>query len=187
MTGDGRETAPAEKEELLRMSRISLILDSYDDIFSDFDPRPYSQRLLSDDFLSEARKEVKEKKTGEIELDFLIPSDKRSEEDERVIKKRLHEYFRKHYKSLQEEMSRIRRNSLIAIVLGMCLMVAATYVSTYGAGDFTYNLLLVLLEPGGWFITWYALDQLFYNARQKKADLEFHKKMSRCEINFTAY
>ena len=42
-----------ETEKLLQQSEISLLLDSYDDIFSDFDPRPYNQRALSQDFLAE--------------------------------------------------------------------------------------------------------------------------------------
>ena len=35
---------------------VSLWLDNYDNIFSDFDPRSYAHRELSDDFLIEAKK-----------------------------------------------------------------------------------------------------------------------------------
>ena len=41
---------------------IPLVLDSYDDIFSDFDPRPYSERAMSGDFLLECKKASAEKK-----------------------------------------------------------------------------------------------------------------------------
>lgn len=71
-----------EKEKLLKLSEICLILDTYDDIFSDFDPRPYDERGLSDDFLSEARKAVKKKPSETIELKFLIPANKRNLSDE---------------------------------------------------------------------------------------------------------
>lgn len=37
---------------------ISLWIDSYDDIFSDFDPRHFSLRNISDDFLYEVKKGV---------------------------------------------------------------------------------------------------------------------------------
>ncbi|MBI2151367.1 hypothetical protein HYU21_01420, partial [Candidatus Woesearchaeota archaeon] len=44
-----------KKEERIefevREGNISLVLDSYDDIFSDFDPRDYSEKALSEDFL----------------------------------------------------------------------------------------------------------------------------------------
>ena len=50
-----KEMSDEEKQKILEMSEISLILDTYDDMFSSFDPRPYSQRALSEDFLSEAK------------------------------------------------------------------------------------------------------------------------------------
>ena len=69
---DTRENEEMHKKKLLQLSEISLIIDTYDDIFSDFDPRPYSQRALSDDFLLEARKASKDKVSGTFELNFLV-------------------------------------------------------------------------------------------------------------------
>jgi len=60
----------------LREGNISLILDSYDDIFSDFDPGDYSERALSDDFLSECKKAAVNKEER-LELRFLVPKTKR--------------------------------------------------------------------------------------------------------------
>ncbi len=75
-----------KKETLLKASEISIILDTYDDIFSDFDPRPYSERALSDDFLIEANKASRDKASGQIELIFLIPQKMRNIESENLIK-----------------------------------------------------------------------------------------------------
>ena len=60
------------EQKILHLSEISILLDNYDDIFSDFDPRPYSERSLSDDLLNEARKASRDKNTGRLELRFLI-------------------------------------------------------------------------------------------------------------------
>ena len=76
-----------EKRQLLQLSEVSLWVDNYDEFFSDFDPRPYSQRTLSDDFLHEAKKAVREKASGKVELTLLIPKNKRAKEIENVIKK----------------------------------------------------------------------------------------------------
>ena len=81
-----------EKQELLQKSEVSLWIDHYDDIFSDFDPRPYSQRGLSDDFLIEAKKFIKEKASGSFELIFLVPELMRKPESEGIIKKRLNDF-----------------------------------------------------------------------------------------------
>jgi hypothetical protein len=108
-------------------------------------------------------------------------------EAEATIKRRLHEHFKKHYDMLREDAGATRRKSIFAIFLGMAMMIIATYISTKKSGNFLYNLLIIILEPGGWFITWFALDQLFYAGRQQKQDLEFYKKMSKCEIDFLPY
>jgi len=109
------EKLDLEKEErtpdelIIREGNISMILDSYDDIFSDFDPRPYEQKALSDDFLVECKKAAEDKKT-EVELRMLIPQTKRNPEAESKIKKRLRNHFQSHYKQKQEEKDKKKRN-----------------------------------------------------------------------------
>src|SRR5882724_5480335 len=79
--------------ELLGKAELSVWLDVYDDIFSDFDPRPLQERTLSDDFINEARKMSKEKPDGKIELKMLMPKALRHHETEKIIIKNLHEHF----------------------------------------------------------------------------------------------
>src|SRR3989338_1417499 len=85
-----------ETQKILQMSEISLWLDNYDDIFSDFDPRPYSLRSLSDDFLFEAKKASRDKDANRLELRFLISQEHRDSKVEATVKKRLRDHFSKH-------------------------------------------------------------------------------------------
>ena len=87
------DNSKVDKKKLLRISELSIWLDEYDDIFSDFDSRPIDERSLSDDFLAEVRKMVREKPSGAISLKLLIPADKRKKELETVAIKNLHTYF----------------------------------------------------------------------------------------------
>lgn len=179
----------AEKHKLLSMSEIGLWLDTYDDIFSDFDPRPYSERALSDDFLFEAKKASKEKTSGKLELIFLIPAHLRRQEDEELIKKRLHEHFRKHYKMLEKELRHMRRNNEASIVLGVMIMLTATYLELIRQThqDLILSFISVILEPAGWFFTWVGLERLLYGNTEKKNDLKFYEKMTKCDIVFLPY
>lgn len=182
------EQIPHEaRQHLLKLSEVSIWLDTYDDIFSDFDPRPYSQRSLSDDFLAEVKKATREKTSGRIELRFLIPQDKRNLNDEAVIRRRLHEYFKKQYFKIEREVKKTRNRSILGVFAGFILMASASYISTVAERDLFYNMLRVLIEPGGWFITWFSLDQLFYSSSQKKQELNFYQKMSKAEIAFISY
>jgi hypothetical protein len=179
--------AEVQKHKLLALSEVSLWLDTYDDIFSDFDPRPYSERAMSDDFLAESKKAVREKESGTIDLKFLIPAAKRDSKLEDVIKKRLHEHFRKQYHRLKDETRSIKTTGSLMMSLGMVMMVAATYMRSIQIEGFLYYLALVFLEPGGWFTTWYGLDHIFYHAGEMKPELDFYQKMSHCEIHFLVY
>ena len=179
-----QESSDNERMRLMQLSEISLWLDTYDDIFSDFDPRPYSERALSDDFLSEAKKASKEKTSGRIELRFIVPEEQRDNDLEVIIRKRLHEHFRKHAVRLEDEAKMLQRRGVVTAASGFVLMMMASYVSWRKSDSFIYSMLMTVLEPSGWFITWFGLDQLFYTSNQKKPDLEFYRKMAKCDIEF---
>lgn len=178
------EFTQEEKELMLEMSEMSILIHDYDFIFSDFDPRPYHHKMISDDFLIAAKKASYMKTEDGLELKFIIPKEKRDKTFEETVKKRLHEHFKKHFKMLEDEINQIRQNGIMVVLLGFFLMVAAAYLYTIESKDFLLNLVIVILEPAGWFSTWFGLDQIFYNAVSKNEDYKFYKKMSKIKINF---
>ncbi|MEK6886363.1 MAG: hypothetical protein AABW88_00875 [Nanoarchaeota archaeon] len=176
-----------EQTALIKKSEISLSLDTYDDIFSDFDPRPFSQRALSDDFLLEAKKASRDKTTG-IELNFIIPKTVRKSSEELLIKKRLKEHFKRHYAIERTEVRNIRKFGGRLTSIGIVLMFLATFILfKFSQKDFLMTFLVVLLEPAGWFTFWEGLNQMVFEPRKHKEDLEFYRKMSSCEVNFFEY
>jgi len=174
------------KQKLLEASEISLILDTYDDIFSDFDPRPYSQRALSDDFLIEAKRASREKIIG-MELKFLIPREKRNTETENIIKKRLHEHFKKHHDIVEDEVKKIFRTGIILVIIGVILMSGAAFIKQFLGNEFLWTILFIIAEPAGWFTVWTGFDRILDSAKSKRQDFEFYRKMSKAEISFNSY
>ena len=177
-------------KKVLELSKISLWLDEYNDLFSDFDPRPYSEKALSDDFLSELKRATVDTTKGKIELNLLIPQNKRSFNEEKVIKKRLREHFKKHENSLKQEVKEIKNTGLKFALAGVIIMIAATYISVVAENkisSFLYHLIIVLLEPAGWFTFWEGLYQIFFAHKEKQPNLEFYKKMTVCDIYFHSY
>lgn len=173
--------------EVLKQGNISLILDNYDDIFSDFDPRPYSEKALSDDFLAECRKATHDKTDDGLglELRFLVPKRKRDTVSENHIKNRLKNHFQKHYIEKQKEMKGLQKGGLLWFIFGGILIFIATLLYNYKG--LIYNFLIVVLEPAGWFTMWSGLDRMFIYRSQKQPDLDFYKKMSNARIYFFSY
>lgn len=177
-----------KKEEQMRQGNVSLILNSYNDIFSDFDPRNYSQRTLSDDFLQECKRAVRDKTyTGEgFDLRLLVPKHKRNINDEIKIKIRLKNHFLKHYLEKKKEIKSLRFEGLIWFAIGMTFSLMAAFIYQLREG-FIFHLFFVMLEPAGWFTMWSGLDKIFINPRDKMPDVRFDKKMHSANIMFIDY
>lgn len=171
-------------KQLMMLRDISIWLDNYDDIFSDFDPRPYSERLLSDDFLIEVRKVCREKEELINELKLLIPAGKRNSNTEIGITKKLHTHFKKSHHQYEEQYKSLWRKGVLFAFIGMVMMLGASYISALQSDVFLMHLLLVIFEPSGWFLIWSGLDIVFYTSKQSKKELDFYSKLSKSKITF---
>lgn len=189
--GEDSEKSEMNEEEMLKQTllskaQISILLNGYEDIFSSFDPRPYTHRALSDDFLIESKKATMDKQ-GALELSFLIPKAKRNFEHELVIKKRLRDHFGKHAVMISNEISRIKRRGILMAFLGVIFILIASFLYSKSSESWFIHFLIVILEPAGWFTAWTGLDEIYYTTRQKKPDLEFYQKMTKVDITFHTY
>jgi hypothetical protein len=174
-------------ESTLMETNISLVVKSYGEMFSDFDARDYEKKSLSVDFLGECKRAARDKE-NKLELRLMIPREKRNTKYEMVIKNRLKEHFQRHRDLLEKERKKIFNQGLFFIAFGVLFMVVAAYILYYYAThSFVKELLVVLLEPGGWFLFWQVLDLIIFKSKEVSPDLEFYRKMSNSEIIFLDY
>jgi hypothetical protein len=172
-----------KKEENYNSKKdIPLVLDSYNDLFSNFDPRPYSQRALSKDFLLECQKASIDK-TREIELKFLINKKERNFKEEELITKRIKEHFNKHFLEKKKELFRMRLIGFIWFLLGCFLIVLTTFLDLQNQ-SFTIKILVAIAHPGGWFFLWEGLGKIIIHSKEKKEEHLFNKKMNKIKISF---
>lgn len=177
-----------EKESLAaaKASSINLALDEYDDLFSDFDPRPVSQRALSEDFLYELKRASLAKDENNLSLLFILPKEKRFAGQEPLIRDRLKEHFKRHRRQLQEKLKKEKILGLKMIALGVVFMFIATYFLSSTEKNIWTTFLVVLLEPAGWFTFWEGLDLIVFQAKETTPDLEFYRKMTGAKISFAS-
>ncbi len=173
-----------EKEVEVKEKNIGLILESYQDLFSDFDPRDFSQKAISDDFLIECRRATRDKEET-FELNILLPNEKRNFRDELKIKKRLKLHFQKHFHEKEKEINSIKKEGIIWFFVGALIMFGATFL--YETEKFILKFLFIISEPAGWFLFWEGLDKIFIDAKEKKSEFLFYKKMASVQINFKDY
>ena len=163
---------------------ISIWIDEYDDLFSDFDPRPYPERNISDDFLVEVRKVCDESKFMIGEIKLLVPEKVRNAEVEEIIKKRLHSFFRKSSAQCQLEVKRERIKGMLFTIAGFSAMIGASYLSYLKFEGPFMQIPIIILEPAGWFMVWTGLEGLIHARRQRNSELDFYLKVVKSKIQF---
>jgi hypothetical protein len=159
---------------------ISLRLDQYDDIFSDFDMRPYSERALSSDFLDEIRRASSDKSDGAIELMLYVRQTDRNPTVEPVITERLMAHFKRHHLLEKKKKKSILTKGFSMVLLGVLCMIVATHVLLQDSHE-SASILAMFLEPVALFLLWEGMDQIIFTSKSIEPELSFYKKMSHVE------
>lgn len=174
-----------ENKTFSNYETVNIWLDSLDELFSDFDPRTYSKRTVSDDFIAQIRKVIADRKGENLILQLQLPEKTRNKQDETIIAKRLQFHFKKKYEELLKEKKNGIRNAIILTLSGIALMIISSYINYFEVEKYRFHLLLVIFEPGGWFCLWTGLDRLIDYAGKRKKELNFYSKMFNTPIQFS--
>ncbi len=178
-------TAKEEAEKFLNDPEINIWIDKYDDVFAEYDSRPFAQRALSDDFLKGVRKMISEKPIGAIELKFNVLGDERNPDSEVVIINKLNQHFKNIAQLLKEEEKQTLHKGYMLMLAGFALMIFLVFLGNLAAKAAYISGISSMLEPVGWFMTWTGLDNVFQNSRKNKSALDFHSRMAYAEITFS--
>ena len=175
-----------EVSALMNEPEISIWIDKYDDVFSEFDSRPFSERALSDDFLREVRKMTSEKPTSDIRLKFHVLSDQRDGDSENIILNNLNKHFHHIADELKNERKEAMRKGYMLLGLGSALILFLFCITTMPVKAAYLSGLNLMLEPVGWFMTWTGLDHVFQISKKSKSALDFNSKMALAKITFSS-
>ena len=173
------------KNSIPQLAKINILLSSYNHIFSDFDPNPYAERTLSQDFITQTQNISKNKIGTNVLVTLLLPANRRNEKEEKVIIERLYLYFRTIQLQLVADVKTIKKRGGLLALVGTITMIAASYMSFIKPEKYAAHLLIVLFEPAGWFLLWRGLDHLVSTSKETKEELNFYSKMIKSEIIFS--
>ncbi len=159
-------------------------IDSYDNLFSDFDSRHYAQRQISSDFFDEARKIIQEINPEKFALNLIIPQKKRNHRLEKIIIHRLHTIFKNYLHKEKKAYLEFIHRGILVVSIGIVAMTTAAIIDYFQIINFYTTMLTTFLEPGGWYCTWFGLDSIFYSGTQKRREIHFYQKLATAEILF---
>ena len=172
-------------EHIKDIQEITIAIDSWDDIFSDFDPSPLEQRILSEDFLAELKKRYRETTRGNYLITIYAPMTLKDEASERIVIKRLKQYFKFQHLSIQKEIGQSMKKGAFFFVTGVVFLSALTMLAFYKMlSALTLELLGILLMPLGWFGVWEGISRMIDPAPLLKQDLELFGKLTKATFKF---
>jgi len=166
------------------MGEISFWLDVYDDIFSDFDPRSYHKRRLSEDFLDEIKAAFKYHKNHTEGLVLLLPRERRKEEIEEGIINQVKTQLQLRLDNAARKEKKMLRRGLALLVSGVLIMYIDSLITVKGYNGQLMVMLRIVMEPGSWFMMWTGLDALFYDYREARMETAFYKKIIALKMRF---
>ncbi len=174
-----------ELKTIVEIRDISIVIDTYDDIFSDFDPRPYSQRALSDDFLKEIRARYRENRIGGVEVHFIMPEKLRDLKVETMVKKRIREHFAYEIKTLGEGLGKLRQRGMIYTLVGACLLgVQAGLEIIMGLTMPQTQFLSIFFVPAGWYGMFNGIEKLIETPYDMATNLRIAIKFEKADYIF---
>lgn len=163
---------------------LSLWLDDYDDIYSDFDSRNYLKRRISSDFIEELRAALKNKNEDINDLVLLLPENKRHNGEEKKIIENLRSYFTRQLHLFTEKYSNHFKKGILLFIVAITLMIINSVISFRLNDNLLSSIIRIILEPSGWFLIWIAFDILYYDLTEIKKEKHFFDELSELKIYF---
>lgn len=178
-------TAGSVAERIRDFQDISIAIDSWDDIFSDFDPSPLERRNLSEDFLHELRKRYRETPRGSFALTIYCPENLKDDVSEKLVIKRLKQYFKFRQLEYQKEINGAVGRGVLFVVIGACFLATLTLLTYYKLfSALAIELLGIILMPLGWFGVWEGFSRIIEPRPLLKKDLELFTKLAKAAYKF---
>ncbi|HSB47424.1 MAG TPA: hypothetical protein VLD37_05400 [Candidatus Bilamarchaeum sp.] len=169
--------APRTVSDVLQVADVAL--DSYDEIFSDFDPSPYTTRLLSEDFIRELRRRCTATGKGDFVVNFTLPRALRSEKIEGLVRKRIRDHFRSNLSDIEKAAKEKTRRGLLRIALGVAISVPLFFLPVIETLP-----VLTVLSVLMWYALWSGFEHVFEVSARLERKKMFYDKFLRADYNF---
>ena len=173
------------KQRVKDLKEIAIVIDTWDDVFSDFDPRPLNQRTVSGDFVEELKKRYRETQRGSLKITIYAPHSLQSPESERMVRQRLKKHFHYFFLLKKKDLFRWLLRGWVFITIGVSSLTFLTLATYYKfLSQITIDIIGVILMPLGWFGFWEGLSKLIDTSPAFINEEKFFEKLSKASYKF---
>ncbi len=167
------------------LREFAIAIDTWDDIFSDFDPRPLSERVLSEDFIIELRQRYRETSRGDFVVTICAPKFLEDKKSESTVSKRLKRHFMHRALVLKKENIRIRIRGIVFVLCGICFLTFLTLIAYYKCfSELAISIISIVVMPLGWFGIWEGFSKIVDPTAASVQEEKFYNKLGKTQYRF---
>lgn len=173
------------RQRIQDLKDISIAIDSWDDIFSDFDPRPMPDRTLSEDFIIELTRRYREGEKGRTVVTIHAPVELRNDHVEHVVINRIRLYLSQRHDQARMVIRRQRLRGLLFVILGFCFLSLLTLIEYKNVvTPLHYKFVEIIMMPLGWFGIWEGFSKIIEIPFKLNNDTQVYKRLSKASYKF---
>jgi len=161
---------------------IDIALDSYQELFNDWDASPTWKKDLDPDlakYLETSSYDIPRKNS--LRINFVLPHEYEIKKSEERVLRGINNHFKSELYFTRVELRYIFRKILVFILLGFTFITAAYFVQNQSSISFGFDILVEGFFIGGWVLLWEAFSLFFFSmyALRRKKDMYLRFLVSR--------
>lgn len=163
---------------------IEVSLDSYDDIYDEWDPSPFKKRDIEDefdDFIRDSSSDIPIKFKLIIEL--FLPSDEKNELKEKLLLQAYDNFYRFNLRRAKKEKQALQKKAINYLVLALIFLFFGYFYEPLEA-----NIFLKVFKEGifigGWVFLWEVFTVLFITMTTQRKAINTIERLIHAKIVF---
>ncbi|NLT18711.1 MAG: hypothetical protein BWX72_01346 [Firmicutes bacterium ADurb.Bin080] len=164
---------------------VVIDLDTYRDIYSEWDYSPFNNRELDGSllrYIMECSYEIGLKKN--MALDFYVPDNIVSDEKEQKSIEGFRRYFNYQIRKIKSEMMDSLKKLFVLILVGTALLTAGNVINAVIPERIAAEIVSEGLIIGAWVAVWEIFHTLFFSVSDIFKKLKHYERLRRIPITY---
>ncbi len=163
---------------------VEVSLDSYTDIFNEWDHASYKKRDMDPElalFIENCSLEIPFKYG--INICFYLPKEIQNTEKEKVIESGFKTYYN-FYTDFEMKDLRYSYRKVAGYIITSFLLLAVAYILSGKSDDLFFSTITQCFTVGGWVFLWEAISFSFFKKSSKVDTIKNYQRLARAPIYF---
>lgn len=162
---------------------IEVLLDTYDDVYDEWDPSPFKRRDIEDefdDFIWDSSQDIPLKHNTKLIL--FLPENERDEQKERILREAYDNFYTFRLNRALKALKTIQKKVVFYLMLSLMFL----YIGYFYAAE--SGIFMSMLKEGifigGWVFLWEVFTLIFITMGESRRDIKLTKRILRSEVCF---